>query len=97
MAPLFSLFGWIAVISSSKLNTTVTLPQVLISFKDRVSWALPFQVKFVSKLKLFFDPIMLGQYAHTHMCKPKIGAYIAAGSYIYTHTNRTLSLTMQCM
>jgi hypothetical protein len=92
MAPLFSLFGWIAVISSSKLNTTVTLPQVLISFKDRVSWALPFQVKFVSKLKLFFDPIMLGQYAHTHthththMCKPKIGAYIAAGSYIYIYT-----------
>ena len=46
--PPFFLFGW-TVISSSKLNTTLTL-QVLISFKNRASWALPFQVKFVSKL-----------------------------------------------
>jgi hypothetical protein len=45
--PFFSLG---AVISSSKLNTTLTLLQVLISFKDRVSWALPFQVKVGSKL-----------------------------------------------
>ena len=57
MAPFFIFRG--AVISSSKLNTTLTLLQVLISFKDRVSWALPFQVKVGSKLVKL--PIMHGQ------------------------------------
>jgi len=74
--PPFFLFGW-TVISSSKLNTTLTL-QVLISFKNRASWALPFQVKFVSKLSS--QPSCMG---NACMCKPKERC-ITAGNYTWT-------------